>query len=83
MAIPNCSRKQAIQVADCCWQARVINVYAIMLYSRDGVEINGDASHEEIKHPTYTKKVYFEESSYKIRNKMIYYLSKELRNLLV
>ena len=54
-----------------------------MLYSRDGVEINGDTSHEEIKHPTYTKKVYFQESSYKIRNKMIYYLSKELRNLLV
>ena len=54
-----------------------------MLYSRDCVEINGDASHEEIKHPTYTKKVYFQESSYKIRNKMIYYLSKELRNLLV
>lgn len=52
--------KQAIQVADCCWQAHVIDVYAITLYSRDCVEINGDASHEEIKHPTYTKKVYFQ-----------------------
>lgn len=31
----------------------MIDVHAIMLHSGDRVEINGDASHKEIKHTTY------------------------------
>ena len=57
----NCSSKQAIQVADHCWQACVIDVHAIMLYSGDCMEINGDAPHKEINHTQLKqKKVYIQ-----------------------
>ena len=57
----NCSSKQATQVADDCWQARVIDVHAIMLYSGYCVEINGDTLQEEINHTQLTqKKVYIQ-----------------------
>ena len=57
----NCTSKQVIQVADDCWQASVIDVHAIMLYSGGCTEISGNAPHKEINHTQLTqKKVYIQ-----------------------